>query len=110
MDTSTKNSSGEVSFFLNLSRILFTALRYNFEDESTLKKVIEFGSVLLLECFRLHNSIRGEILDQMFTRIIIKSDNVSYYIRLLSKIIAEFTHFVLDYEAKVSEDLQLSFR
>eukprot|EP01088_Endostelium_zonatum_P018326 TRINITY_DN5841_c0_g1_i1.p1 TRINITY_DN5841_c0_g1~~TRINITY_DN5841_c0_g1_i1.p1 ORF type:complete len:1419 (-),score=238.06 TRINITY_DN5841_c0_g1_i1:262-4518(-) len=59
-------------------------------------KIIDLGITILENTFKAHSSVRAYVMDQIFSRIITKSEYVPQYISLLSKIIQNSDSKLLD--------------
>jgi fanconi anemia group I protein len=59
--------------------------------------LVELGSNILLELFKIHNIVKKEILENIFNRIIINSDNILMYVTLLKKLTHNFNSDIQEY-------------
>ncbi|KAM9496073.1 Fanconi anemia group I protein isoform 1-T1 [Clarias gariepinus] len=71
----------------------------------------KLGGQVLLESFKMHEPIRGEILEQVLNRLVTKTASpVSHFIDLLSNIVTSAPMILLESSSKVIETFdQLSF-
>ncbi|KAK2834377.1 hypothetical protein Q7C36_015078 [Tachysurus vachellii] len=71
----------------------------------------KLGGQVLLECFKMHEPIRGEILEQVLNRLVTKTASpVTHFIDLLSNIVISAPMILLESSSKVIETFdQLSF-
>uniref|UniRef100_A0A4W4HBM7 FA complementation group I n=1 Tax=Electrophorus electricus TaxID=8005 RepID=A0A4W4HBM7_ELEEL len=69
------------------------------------------GGQVLLESFKMHEPIRGEILEQVLNRLVTKTASpVTHFIELLSNIVVSAPMILLESSSKVTETFdQLSF-
>ncbi|XP_072525777.1 Fanconi anemia group I protein [Salminus brasiliensis] len=69
------------------------------------------GGQVLLESFKMHEPIRGEILEQVLNRLVTKTASpVTHFIELLSNIVMSAPMILLESSSKVTETFdQLSF-
>eukprot|EP01080_Neovahlkampfia_damariscottae_P002595 gene2595-3556_t len=71
------------------------------EEKGT--KLSECGMSILLHICGIHDSIKMDILEQIFTRIIIKAENVHHYIELLKRIIDRNRGILMDHKKSFSK-------
>uniref|UniRef100_A0A8B9K3E1 FA complementation group I n=1 Tax=Astyanax mexicanus TaxID=7994 RepID=A0A8B9K3E1_ASTMX len=71
----------------------------------------QLGGQVLLESFKMHEPIRGEILEQVLNRLVTKTASpVTHFIELLSNIVMSAPMILLESSSKVTETFdQLSF-
>ncbi|XP_058264608.1 Fanconi anemia group I protein isoform X2 [Hemibagrus wyckioides] len=71
----------------------------------------KLGGQVLLECFKMHEPIRGEILEQVLNRLVTKTASpVTHFIDLLSNIVISAPMILLESSSKVTETFdQLSY-
>ncbi|KAK3558477.1 hypothetical protein QTP86_018127 [Hemibagrus guttatus] len=71
----------------------------------------KLGGQVLLECFKMHEPIRGEILEQVLNRLVTKTASpVTHFIDLLSNIVISAPMILLESSSKVIETFdQLSY-
>jgi hypothetical protein len=63
--------------------------------------VIALGQVLLLEGFQTHENVREVILDEIMTRVMIRSDHIQDYFGLLAKLVKSAPQALLNALPKV---------
>jgi Fanconi anemia group I protein len=71
------------------------------DHDKPVKSAIDLGIKALLACFKIHEGVRPEILDQIFSRVISNEHNPLMYLKLLASIVSECTHNLLDHSNKV---------
>jgi hypothetical protein len=65
------------------------------------KQIVSFGQAILMDMFKYHKLVRSELLEQILSRLIAKSDNVPYFVALLSSIVKESPQLILEHIQKV---------
>ena len=73
------------------------------DSEKSGIKLSECGMRVLLHICGIHDSIKMDILEQIFTRIIIKSESVHHYIELLKRIIDKNRGILIDHKKSFSK-------
>lgn len=68
-----------------------------------IQKSINLGHNILLETFKLQKIVRPQVLEQILSRILTKSENATHYIDLLSQITSESPQELLDFSQKIKE-------
>ena len=63
--------------------------------------MVPFGQVIIVEAFKLHKIMRAELIEQLLSRIVSKSDNTPHFIAILSSLIQEMPQMVLKFVQKV---------
>ncbi|KAL1915527.1 uncharacterized protein VTP21DRAFT_6651 [Calcarisporiella thermophila] len=63
------------------------------------------GVRILLETFKLHSSVRMEVLDQCIARIMTKSNSAYYFVELLSSLTKDCPQLLLEYLPRIRETL-----
>jgi hypothetical protein len=61
---------------------------------------------ILEKMFRQHNSVRDEILGQIFSRVLTRDESVKHFVHLLSRITSRCSKDVLDCLPKIKESLE----
>src|SRR5687768_10365265 len=84
-----------IQFGLTLTDMTITKL------EPASKKVVQLGQLILIQAFKLQQVARGEIMEQILSRVITRSESGLHYVRLLSSIVSESPQLILDYVQKV---------
>lgn len=67
------------------------------KNDSPSDRVSQLGIELLLRLFQYHDIVRGEILEQITSRIVSRSQSVTDFLTLLEKIIKEYPDAVEKY-------------
>ena len=63
-------------------------------------------SQMLEKLFRQHNSVRDEILGQIFSRVLTRDESVKHFVHLLARITSRCSKDVLDCLPKIKESLE----
>ncbi|RUS21607.1 hypothetical protein BC937DRAFT_92129 [Endogone sp. FLAS-F59071] len=70
----------------------------------------DLGVHMLLDVFKIHDMVRTEILDQILSRIVSRSNSVMHFLALLELIVTECPQTLLGYLPRIKETLDyLSF-
>ncbi|KAG2213869.1 hypothetical protein INT47_001138 [Mucor saturninus] len=101
MDSSTNNFGHAVTT---------TSRSYGVKGDGPHEQVANLGVDILLRLFKYHDVVRGEILEQITSRIVSRSDNAKDFLRLLENIIREYPDAVENYLTNIKDTLDfLSF-
>lgn len=76
------------------------------KNDSPSDRVAQLGIELLLRLFQYHDIVRGEILEQITSRIVSRSQSVIDFLTLLEKIIKEYPDAVEKYLSNVRKTLE----
>lgn len=89
----------DTSFFLDTT--MTTTRSYGVKGNGPNENVANLGVDILLGLFKYHDVVRSEILEQITSRIVSRSDNAKDYLRLLESIIREYPDAVENYLTNV---------
>lgn len=78
-----------------------TSRSYGVKGDGPHEQVANLGVDILLRLFKYHDVVRGEILEQITSRIVSRSDNAKDFLRLLENIIREYPDAVENYLTNV---------
>ncbi|KAI8643309.1 FANCI solenoid 2-domain-containing protein [Parasitella parasitica] len=77
------------------------------KEDLPMEKVSNLGIDILLKLFKYYDVVRGEILEQITSRIVSRSASVMDFLRLLASIIREYPNCIEKYMSNVNNDLVL---
>eukprot|EP01119_Soliformovum_irregulare_P026267 TRINITY_DN9993_c1_g1_i2.p1 TRINITY_DN9993_c1_g1~~TRINITY_DN9993_c1_g1_i2.p1 ORF type:complete len:1240 (-),score=447.43 TRINITY_DN9993_c1_g1_i2:248-3661(-) len=80
------------------------------KSDGSTQRAVQLGQQVLREIFKLHQIVRSELIEQLLARIVRNSAENSFFIELLTEIIADAPQLLLDSMPKIKEALDyLSF-
>lgn len=80
-----------------------TTRSYGIKSDGANEHVANLGVNILLGLFKYHDVVRGEILEQITSRIVSRSDSAKDFLRLLESIIKEYPDAVESYLTNVKQ-------
>jgi fanconi anemia group I protein len=90
----------------NVGNLVSSSLTSGAASKGISKHIVVFSLQLIERAFRKHESVRNEILGNLFTGVISRDESSPHFVHLLSRIAATCCHDVMDCMAKVKDTLE----